>query len=288
MPFALATAGDTGEPETRRRWLRRASWTLVGGAATAACGPLGDRRESAGQADGAPVQLTYLHQWSQTQGHGPITDQLAARFREQFPTIQVEPVYSSEYYAKIAAMIASGDLPDVVTYNLAFLPRLVGKGVVVPAETLAKGATRLDKNELLPAARELASFNGKLVAVPYALNTSGLAYNQTLFKQRGLDPTKPPVTWSDLTDMAKRLTGQNGETPIWGTVFPKGTADNVSPLVAFLWQNGGELVDMTRRVATWHSPAGVESLQFQVDLVHKHRVANYEKPGNAQAGEIGI
>lgn len=291
MPIAQATAGDAGAlvaPATRRWLLGRAAGALLGGTATAACGALGGQREGAAQADGAPVKLTYLHQWSQTQGHGPITDQLAGRFREQFPAIQVEPVYSSEYYAKITAMIAGGDLPDVVTYNLAFLPRLVGQNVVVPAETLAKGAARLDKNELLPAARELASFNGQLMAVPYVLNTSGLAYNQTLFKQRGLDPATPPATWNDLTDMAKRLTGQNGDTPIWGTVFPKGTADSVSPLVAFLWQNGGELVDMTKRVATWHSPAGVEALQFQIDLVHKHRVADYDKPGNAQAGEVGI
>jgi multiple sugar transport system substrate-binding protein len=176
----------------------------------------------------------------------------------------------------------------VVTYNLAFLPQLIRKGIVVSPEELAKGPYRVDKNDLAPAAREMATFDGKLMAIPYVLNNSGLAYNQTLFKQKGLDPHRPPATWNELVEMAARLTGRQGETDVWGTVFPKGTADPVSPLLAFVWQNGGELVDMRRRLATWNSPAGVEALQFQVDLVHRHRVASLEKPGNPQAGEVGI
>jgi multiple sugar transport system substrate-binding protein len=47
-----------------------------------------------------------------------------------------------------------------------------------------------------------------------------------------------------------------------------------------LWQHGGDLVDMTRRVATWNSPAGVEALQWWVDLVHKHQVAALQQPAN--------
>jgi ABC-type glycerol-3-phosphate transport system substrate-binding protein len=253
----------------------------------AACG--GAPAQSGPAAASEPtVKLTYLHQWSQTQGHGPITDQLAARFREQFPTIQMEPVYSDKYYEKITAVLAGGDWPDVITYNLAFLPQLIKRNVTVPAETLAKGQYRINLNDMVPAGREMATFDGKLTAMPYVLNNSGLAYNQTLFKQKGLDPSKPPATWNDLVDQAKRLTGTNGETAIWGTVFPKGTADNISPLMAFLWQNGGDAVDMKKLVPTWNSPAGVEALQFQVDLVHKHRVASFDKPGNANAGEVGI
>ncbi|MER3405671.1 MAG: hypothetical protein C4289_11365, partial [Chloroflexota bacterium] len=56
----------------------------------------------------------------------------------------------------------------------------------------------------------------------------------------------------------------------WGMLFPRGAADPISPLLSFLWQYGGEVVDMARRVATWNSPAGVEALQFMVDLVHRY------------------
>src|SRR5438105_1372774 len=102
---------------TRRRMLG-AALAASGGVA---CGVSGRRTGSGGGAATAEptVKLTYMHEWSQTQGHGPITDQLAARFREQEPKIQVEPVYTAQYYEKLKAIIAGGDWPDVVTYNLA-------------------------------------------------------------------------------------------------------------------------------------------------------------------------
>jgi ABC-type glycerol-3-phosphate transport system substrate-binding protein len=234
------------------------------------------------------VKLTYLHQWSQTQGHGPITDQLAARFREQNPTVQVEPVYSADYYNKLAAILAGGDWPDIVTYNLAWVPLLVKKNVLVSPEMLSKGQYRFDKNDLVAGARDQATFEGKLMVIPYVVNNSGLAYNISLYKQKGLDPTKPPTTWDELVDQAKRLTGMNGDKQIWGTVFPKGTADSISPLVAGIWGAGGDLVDMNKLQPVWNSAAAVEGLQTQVDLIYKHRVADYPDGGNAEAGEVGI
>jgi ABC-type glycerol-3-phosphate transport system substrate-binding protein len=263
---------------------------LGGAAGLAACGAPAEPGppEAGGAPSGAPVRLTYLHQWSQTQGHGPVTETLVARFNEQHPTVQVEGVYTADYYAKLSAVLAGGDFPDVVTYNLSFVPLLVKKGVVVPAESLFRGSERLNPSDLIPAARAMATFEGKLGVTPYALNSSGLALNTSLFRKRGLEPGQPPATWNDLLEQARRLTGTDGEKAVWGTVFPRGTADPVSPLLAFAWQNGAELVDVQRRAAVWNSPAGIEALQFQVDLVHRHRVAPFPTPANGNQGDVAI
>ena len=234
------------------------------------------------------MRLLYLHQWSQTQGHGPVTDALVARFNAQHPATQVEAVYTADYYAKLAAVLAGGDFPDVVTYNLSFAPLLVKKGVVVPAETLYRGAERLSPADLIPAAREMATYEGKLTVTPYALNSSGLALNASLYRKQGLEAGRPPATWNELLEQARRMTDASAEKPVWGTVFPRGTADPVSPLLAFAWQNGAELVDAQRRAAVWNSPAGIEALQFQVDLVHRHRVAPFPNPANGNQGDVAI
>ncbi len=280
--------------ETRRRVLLGFPAALAAGVAgtsavLAACSSSSGGATAGGLATAEPnVKLTYLHQWSQTQGHGPATDEMVRRFQAQFPAIQVEATYVANYYEKLAAVIAGGDLPDVVTYNLAFLPRLIRQGVVVPAETLAKGQYRFDRNDLVPVARDMVTFDGKIMDIPYVLNSSGLAYNVTLYKQRGLDPRKPPTTWTELVDQARQLTFQQGDQQIWGTQFPKGTADPISPLLAFLWQNGGEVVDMKKLEPVWNSAPAVESLQFQVDLVQKYRVASVDQPGDPKAGQVGI
>jgi multiple sugar transport system substrate-binding protein len=57
----------------------------------------------------------------------------------------------------------------------------------------------------------------------------------------------------------------------------------------FLWQAGGDVLDVNRRIPTWNSPAGVEALQFWVDLVHKHRVAALEAPADVDLkGRAGV
>ena len=278
---------------TRRRFGNGLGGALaLGGAAgLAACGaPAGPETGGApeGTPGGAPVRLLYLHQWSQTQGHGPVTDALVARFNTQHPATQVEAVYTADYYAKLAAVLAGGDFPDVVTYNLSFAPLLVKKGVVVPAETLYRGAERLSPADLIPAAREMATYEGKLTVTPYALNSSGLALNASLYRKQGLEASRPPATWNELLEQARRMTDASAEKPVWGTVFPRSTADPISPLLAFAWQNGAELVDVQRRAAVWNSPAGIEALQFQVDLVHRHRVAPFPNPANGNQGDVAI
>jgi ABC-type glycerol-3-phosphate transport system substrate-binding protein len=260
----------------------------TGGLATA-CRPLqGPAQATPGAGSEAPVQLTYLHQWSPTQGHGPATERLVSRFREEFPAIQVEAVYTPQYYEKLVSLIAGGSLPDIATYNMAFLPRLVRLEVTVPLEPLAQGTRRFDKNDMVPAAREMVTFEGKIVAMPYVVNNTGMAYNQTLFRQKGLDPSRPPQTWEELVEFGRRLTGAADGVETWGMLFPRGAADPISPLLSFLWQNGGEVVDMARRVTTWNSPAGIEALQFMVDLVHRYRIAPLQG-GNAHLeGRVGM
>ncbi len=275
-------------PTNRRSFLRALTTGTAAGFA-AACRPFREpAREMPGTAPVPPVQLTYLHQWSPTQGHGPATERLVDRFRQEFPAIQVEAVYTPQYYEKLVSLIAAGSLPDIATYNMAFLPRLVRLEVTVPLEPLAQGTYRFDKSDMVLAARDMVTFDGKIMAMPYVVNNTGLAYNQTLFKQKGLDPERPPATWDELVELGRRLTGTTEGVETWGMLFPRGAADPISPLLSFLWQNGGEVVDMARRVATWNSPAGVEALQFMVDLVHRYRIAPLQG-GNAHLeGRVGM
>ena len=266
---------------------RRALFAAAAVPALAACGgPTGS--ESVPAQSQQPIQLNYLHQWSPTQGHGPITDSLVARWNQENPTTTLTGTFTDMYYIKLPAILAAGDFPDVITYNLSFVPLLIKKGVVVPAETLSKGNTRLNLNDMVPAAREMATFEGKLNVTPYVLNSSGLCMNTAVYRQRGVDPNKPPATWDEYLDQAKRITGRDGDKEIWGSSFPKGTADPISPLVAFIWQNGGDLVDEKAKRAIWTSPQAIEALQWQVDLIHKHRVAPYPQPGNGEMGNMGI
>src|SRR5687767_15947774 len=81
--------------------------TLAATPVLAACG--GPGGESVPAQAQQPVQLSYLHQWSPTQGHGPITDTLVARWNQENPTTTLTGTFTDQYYVKLAAILASGD-----------------------------------------------------------------------------------------------------------------------------------------------------------------------------------
>ena len=55
--------------------------------------------------------------------------------------------------------------------------------------------------------------DGKYYGVPFDWGAVGMFYNKALFKQAGLDPEKPPTTWTELLDAVKALKAA-GITPI--------------------------------------------------------------------------
>jgi ABC-type glycerol-3-phosphate transport system substrate-binding protein len=48
--------------------------------------------------------------------------------------------------------------------------------------------------------------NGKVYGLPWTNYTLGLLYNRAVFTKAGLDPDKPPTTWAEVRDAAKKIT----------------------------------------------------------------------------------
>ena len=278
MSSRRAVAGHA--PLASRRSLMQGV-AAVAATALPACTSLRDA--APGPANETPVQLTYIHNWTPAQGQGPVTDRLVARFRDEHPTVQVQAVLTADYDNKLRAIVAAGDLPDIATSPMPFLPGILRLQAAVSPEMLSKGAYQFDKNDMVPSCREMVTYGGRIMAMPYILTNLGLVYNQALFKQGGLDPRKAPETWEEFVDAGRRVIGTGSttaETQTWGLQMRAG-ASGVNPFLCLIWQNGGEWLDRSRLAPVWNSPAGVEALQFWVDLVQKHRITSFDQPANS-------
>ncbi len=118
-----------------------------------------------------------------------------------------------------------------------------------------------------------ATYKGKVYAIPNSTDDRILFYNKTLFRKAGLDPNKPPATWSELLEYAVKLTKRDssgairqiGFIPNWGNSW----------LYLYSWQNGGEFMSPDGRTCTMDNKASVEALKFMVSV--------YDKLGGAQA-----
>jgi ABC-type glycerol-3-phosphate transport system substrate-binding protein len=107
-----------------------------------------------------------------------------------------------------------------------------------------------------------------------------LFYNKKLFRDAGLDPEKPPVTWADLiTDGQKIL--QAGILPVVFDFSSDPYYEHLSWMFQTLvWQNGGEMWDSNWQ-PKFNSPEGVEALQFIVDLIDKYKISTLAPPDDA-------
>jgi multiple sugar transport system substrate-binding protein len=291
MKTALHTV--TGGGRTRRGFVRALGALAASGGAVgaAACAPLG---QGGGPATPEPmVTINFYHQWPADAATGQTAEKMVAKFKQQFPNTNVTTTFGGTqpaYEEKLTAIAAGGDFPDVFNSSYDSTPAWVKRGVVISPETVAKGSTKFDKNDLVPAARDAVTYDGKLMAMPYILTPAAISFNQTAFRQNGLDPNKPPTTWDEMVEMGRRLTGGAGDAETWGWQVATGTqAGAVNHWLAFLWQNGGDTVDYNRRAPIWNSEAGVQALQFWVDAVHRHRIASLTPPANAfQIGRVAM
>ena len=96
-------------------------------------------------------------------------------------------------------------------------------------------------------------------------------YNVAAFTDAGLDPDKPPATWGEWLDAAKKLTKPGGER--WGINFPS-TYDYCGWLTsAFVMQNGGQYYNHDYGGEVYYNaPSTLGALTFLDTLVNKAKV----------------
>ena len=231
----------------------------------------------------AKIKLTYWHFLGGQMGKRHET--LVAEFNKANPDIEVESLYSGNAWTmrdKLLAAVAGKQPPDVSMIDQFWAAQLASTGAIIKMQTLIDGADGIDKADVNKTAWMTATVDGEIWTMPYAMSNIVLYYNKDMFKAVGLDPNKPPTTWGELVDYAKKLTRDvNGDGKIdeWGLSFPiTANTGTVYYYITFLWQAGGELYNADYTKVAFNSPAGVEALQFWMDLVHKHGVVPLAPP----------
>jgi multiple sugar transport system substrate-binding protein len=125
-----------------------------------------------------------------------------------------------------------------------------------------------DWDDFLPAIRDMASYQGKLLGIPYRTTTSILNYQKQLLADANF-PT-PPTDW-DSFEAALKATTKPPERyglGIWGRQGPA----MVGGFTPFLRGNGARYFDPTTFAIEINSPAAIEALQFYGDLMTRDKV----------------
>jgi multiple sugar transport system substrate-binding protein len=111
---------------------------------------------------------------------------------------------------KIFAAAAGKNIADILFIDDSWVPGFLKEEMLEPMAD-AKAKAWLDS--VSPEMRTLSDYGkGRMWGyVQYGIDVYGLTWNKDQFKEVGLDPEKPPKTWAEFRDYAKKLTKRDAQ-----------------------------------------------------------------------------
>ncbi|MBI4428347.1 MAG: ABC transporter substrate-binding protein [Ignavibacteriales bacterium] len=237
---------------------------------------------------GNKVVITFWH--SYVSSTVPALNELLAKFQEEHPNIEVRAQYvptGDALIQKIVTAVQSKTAPDVSWIHSNFLPDLVQSGAIYRMDEFMTGPQSLSKEDLddiFPALLQQARWRDTLYSMPMEATCIGLLYNKELFRKSGLDPDKPPATWEELRQTAKKLTldedgdGKNEQAGFFVPVFPASGPWGdwmVWQWYAFLFQAGGDVINANQTKMLFDSEAGVQALSLWKNIYSELKLARF-------------
>ncbi|RSM79951.1 sugar ABC transporter substrate-binding protein [Amycolatopsis sp. WAC 01375] len=191
---------STWSPTVRRRMF---CLLLAGGLTlgVAACGS--GSGETTGAGGKVKITVTGQPPASQPFERG-VFDADVKEFEETHPDIDIEPHEGFMDPKTFSAKLAGGQLEDVYYVYFTDPAQIIARRQAADITEAAKGLKNFGdiKPELLDNFR---GADGKLYGLPTMNYSMGLVYSRPLFRKAGLDPNKPPQTWDEVREAAKKI-----------------------------------------------------------------------------------
>jgi len=155
-----------------------------------------------------PVTLTFMAPWSVEQVNGRFADALKAKY----PNITIKPYAGTWVNAEeLDKLFAKGEVPDLMLMTEDF-SLLKEKDLLFPLDDMMK---QFDFNidKLRPGTVEQIRARdpegqGRMIGIPVEDNAVALHYNKEIFDKFGVPYPKDGMTWDEIVDLAKKVTGE--------------------------------------------------------------------------------
>jgi multiple sugar transport system substrate-binding protein len=235
---------------SKKRLLAVAAMAALAPLTLAACGGGGSSSSSGGASSASVDSLTVLDYYSDEPGHSQIGDQLSKCGTSiGVAKVDHQSVPGPTLIQKVLQQASSKSLPDVLMLDNPDIQQIAETGALAPLEDYG-----INADGYAPGPIAAATYDGKLYGLQPGANTLAVFYNKDILDKAGV---KPPTTWAELKDTAKKLTVDKQ----YGFAF-NATADyeGAWQFLPPMWTNGGDEKSLT-------SPEVAGALQLWKDLV---------------------
>ena len=153
--------------------------------------------------------------------------------------IEVTTIPDNQMVTKLATSVQAGDVPDLISFDLIFMPDFMRAGFLVDLTEDLKADPNAAK--VAQAFQDLATYDGKQYGTGFTPDVSILLYNKDVFRKAGLDPEKPPTTLAQLEEYANKI--HAADPNLYGWYFSGSCGGcNIFTQAPMMWASGAKLL----------------------------------------------
>ena len=217
--------------------------------------------------------------------------QLATAFNKTHKDqVKVTIIPAANYVQKFGTAAAGGQAPDIASIDLVYAPYFASVGALTDLTAKTKDLAYYDK--LSPAHRKLATYNGKVYALPFTAEASVLYYNKDLFKKAGI--ASPPKNYAEVIADAGKIHALGAG--YYGYIFSGACAGcNNFEFSPHIWASGGDILNADGTKAEFDSSQVTDALTFYRSMWTAGDMPNLAKTDDGsgaltafEGGKIGM
>ncbi|MEH0934052.1 extracellular solute-binding protein [Micromonospora psammae] len=189
-----------------------------------------------------------------------------AAFEKANPNIKIDPKEGKMDPATFSAKLAGGQLENAFYVYFTDPAGLIARKQAADITPYLKDFPAIQ--QIKPNLMQVfGDGKGHTYGLPEGNYTMGLVYNRELFKKAGLDPNKPPATWDEVRDYAKKITSLGGGINGYGDYSKNNTGG--WHFTAEMYTRGGDVAAKGadgRWTAAFNNDTGRAVLQLLKDM----------------------
>jgi multiple sugar transport system substrate-binding protein len=235
-----------------KRFLRWTAAVAVASMTLTACGFSGSDQQDG---DGKTLSLLVP---SYSNGTKALWEGIIADFEATHSDIKVNLEIQSwdNINDVIRTKVQANAAPDIL--NIDAFSGFAADGLLYPAAEVVSPETLADFQESFA---QNASIDGTMYGLPLIASARTLFYNKDLLAKAGV--TKPPATWDELFDAAKKVTEL--DAGVYGYGMPLGSEEAQAETSIWVFGNGGSWNDGSK--ITVNTPKNLEAVQFMKRMI---------------------
>ncbi|MBP1852000.1 ABC transporter substrate-binding protein [Rhizobium halophytocola] len=132
-------------------------------------------------------------------------------------TVEYRQIQFDDVVSEAMRAYSTGQAPDIIAVDNPEHALFASRGAFLDLTDMIAKSDVIKPDNYYPGPLASTKWDGKNFGVPKATNTIALYYNKDMFKEKGLDPDKPPQTWDELVADARKLTDPSKN--VYGIAF---------------------------------------------------------------------